>query len=195
MSSQVSTNMCSKQVSVGLGLEQSLFCFFLLGRWTSNLLFSSLVLNTQFMFLTYILFLAFLAIFGFTAIPVFLFFNMWNTCAAMRSPDANITSPDSICVDVRQYGGLACIAHTCFDSQWLNPPETSTGSLQHTQNNNFSHLYKNKWIFFSHQQPRLNHSRAKRKDFHATREYPAGILTWSWSKEDQTAQRGACFQR
>lgn len=58
------------------------------------------------MFLTYILFLAFLAIFGFTAIPVFLFFNMWNTCAAMRSPDANITSPDSICVDVRQYGGF-----------------------------------------------------------------------------------------
>lgn len=56
------------------------------------------------MFLTYILALAFLAIFGFTAIPVFLFFNMWNTCAAMRSPDSNITSPDSICVDVRQYG-------------------------------------------------------------------------------------------
>lgn len=58
----------------------------------------------QFMFLTYILALAFLAIFGFTAIPVLLFFNMWNTCAAMKSPDANITSPDSICVDVRQYG-------------------------------------------------------------------------------------------
>uniref|UniRef100_A0A667WMM8 Glycoprotein M6B n=1 Tax=Myripristis murdjan TaxID=586833 RepID=A0A667WMM8_9TELE len=57
-----------------------------------------------FMFLTYILALAFLGIFGFTAIPVFLFFNMWNTCAAMRSPTANITSPESICVDVRQYG-------------------------------------------------------------------------------------------
>lgn len=56
------------------------------------------------MFLTYILFLAFLAIFGFTAIPVFLFFNMWTTCAAMKAPNANITSPDSICVDVRQYG-------------------------------------------------------------------------------------------
>lgn len=61
-------------------------------------------ISPQFMFLTYILALAFLAIFGFTAIPVFLFFNMWNTCAAMKSPDANITSPDSICVDVRQYG-------------------------------------------------------------------------------------------
>uniref|UniRef100_H2UF08 Neuronal membrane glycoprotein M6-b-like n=2 Tax=Takifugu TaxID=31032 RepID=H2UF08_TAKRU len=57
-----------------------------------------------FMFLTYILALTFIAIFVFTAVPVFLFFNMWTTCAAMRSPDANITSPDSICVDVRQYG-------------------------------------------------------------------------------------------
>uniref|UniRef100_A0A3P9P9J7 Glycoprotein M6Ba n=1 Tax=Poecilia reticulata TaxID=8081 RepID=A0A3P9P9J7_POERE len=57
-----------------------------------------------FMFLTYIFALVFIAIFCFTAIPVFLFFNMWNTCAAMRSPDSNITYPDSICVDVRQYG-------------------------------------------------------------------------------------------
>lgn len=56
------------------------------------------------MFLTYILALVFIAIFCFTAIPVFLFFNVWNTCAAMRSPDANITSPGSVCVDVRQYG-------------------------------------------------------------------------------------------
>ncbi|XP_054881035.1 neuronal membrane glycoprotein M6-b-like isoform X1 [Poeciliopsis prolifica] len=57
-----------------------------------------------FMFLTYIFALVFIAIFCFTAIPVFLFFNMWNTCAAMRSPDSNITYPDSVCVDVRQYG-------------------------------------------------------------------------------------------
>ncbi|KAJ0062251.1 hypothetical protein NL108_002619, partial [Boleophthalmus pectinirostris] len=57
-----------------------------------------------FMFLTYILFLVFLAIVGFTAIPVYLFFNMWTTCAAMKNPDANITNPDDICVDVRQYG-------------------------------------------------------------------------------------------
>ncbi|XP_010778723.1 neuronal membrane glycoprotein M6-b-like [Notothenia coriiceps] len=67
-----------------------------------------------FMFLTYIMFLAFLAIFGFTAIPVFLFFNMWTTCSAMRSPDANITSPDSICVDVRQYGELPHIHSFIF---------------------------------------------------------------------------------
>lgn len=57
-----------------------------------------------FMFLTYILALAFLGIFGFVAVPVFLFFNMWTTCASMSAPDSNITDPDSVCVDVRQYG-------------------------------------------------------------------------------------------
>uniref|UniRef100_A0A8C7YGI2 Glycoprotein M6B n=1 Tax=Oryzias sinensis TaxID=183150 RepID=A0A8C7YGI2_9TELE len=61
-------------------------------------------LTAFFMVLTYILALAFLAIFCFTAIPVFVFFNMWNTCAGLRSPDSNITFPDSVCVDFRQYG-------------------------------------------------------------------------------------------
>lgn len=62
------------------------------------------VVVTQFVFLTYILGLAWLGIFGFSAVPVFLFYNMWNTCAAMKSPIANLTSVDNICVDVRQYG-------------------------------------------------------------------------------------------
>lgn len=56
------------------------------------------------MFLTYILGVAWLGVFGFSAVPVFLFYNMWSTCATMRSPMANITNIDSICVDVRQYG-------------------------------------------------------------------------------------------
>ncbi|CAB1327897.1 unnamed protein product [Coregonus sp. 'balchen'] len=60
--------------------------------------------TSAFVFLTYILGLAFLGIFGFSSIPVFLFYNMWTTCAALKSPMANITDPDSICVDVRQYG-------------------------------------------------------------------------------------------
>lgn len=58
----------------------------------------------QFVFLTYILGVAWLGVFGFSAVPVFLFYNMWSTCAAMRSPMANLTNIDSICVDVRQYG-------------------------------------------------------------------------------------------
>lgn len=58
----------------------------------------------QFVFLTYILGVAWLGVFGFSAVPVFLFYNMWSTCATMRSPMANMTNIDSICVDVRQYG-------------------------------------------------------------------------------------------
>lgn len=58
----------------------------------------------QFVFLTYILGVAWLGVFGFSAVPVFLFYNMWSTCAAMKSSVANITNIDSICVDVRQYG-------------------------------------------------------------------------------------------
>ncbi|CAL8388676.1 unnamed protein product [Boreogadus saida] len=91
------------------------------------------------MFLTYILALIFLAIFGFTAIPVFLFFNMWTTCSAMKSPLANITAPDSICMDVRQYGiipwnatpGKACgaalgeICDTSEVTEHRSPPRIS----------------------------------------------------------------------
>uniref|UniRef100_A0A8C6TYN7 Glycoprotein M6Bb n=1 Tax=Neogobius melanostomus TaxID=47308 RepID=A0A8C6TYN7_9GOBI len=57
-----------------------------------------------FVFLTYILGVAWLGVFGFSAVPVFLFYNMWYTCNTMKSPMANLTSIDSICVDVRQYG-------------------------------------------------------------------------------------------
>uniref|UniRef100_A0A674NLG8 Glycoprotein M6B n=1 Tax=Takifugu rubripes TaxID=31033 RepID=A0A674NLG8_TAKRU len=61
-------------------------------------------ISGMFVFLTYILGVAWLGVFGFSAVPVFLFYNMWSTCATMRSPMANMTNIDSICVDVRQYG-------------------------------------------------------------------------------------------
>eukprot|EP00064_Thunnus_orientalis_P004599 superscaffoldBa00000421_g4611 len=61
-------------------------------------------ISGMFVFLTYILGVAWLGVFGFSAVPVFLFYNMWSTCATMRSPMANLTNIDSICVDVRQYG-------------------------------------------------------------------------------------------
>ncbi|XP_010884949.1 neuronal membrane glycoprotein M6-b isoform X2 [Esox lucius] len=76
-------------------------------------------ITATFVFLTYILGLAFLGIFGFSAIPVFLFYNMWTTCAAMKSPMANITDPDSICVDVRQYGVIP----------WTATPGKACGSI------------------------------------------------------------------
>ncbi|TSK17865.1 Neuronal membrane glycoprotein M6-b [Bagarius yarrelli] len=85
-------------------------------------------ISAMFVFLTYILGLAWLGIFGFSAVPVFLFYNMWTTCAAMKSPIANLTSIDNICVDVRQYGvipwnadpGKACgqtLADICNTSE------------------------------------------------------------------------------
>uniref|UniRef100_A0A9J8DG79 Glycoprotein M6Bb n=2 Tax=Cyprinus carpio carpio TaxID=630221 RepID=A0A9J8DG79_CYPCA len=61
-------------------------------------------ISGMFVFLTYILGIAWLGVFGFSAVPVFLFYNMRSTCAAMSSPLTNLTSVDSICVDVRQYG-------------------------------------------------------------------------------------------
>lgn len=60
------------------------------------------VRTSQFVFLTYILGVAWLGVFGFSAVPVFLFYNMWSTCATMKT--SNITDVDSICVDARQYG-------------------------------------------------------------------------------------------
>lgn len=70
----------------------------------------------QFVFLTYILGVAWLGVFGFSAVPVFLFYNMWSTCATMRSPMVNLTNIDSICVDVRQYGVYSVSAVTSFMS-------------------------------------------------------------------------------
>ncbi|MBN3284093.1 GPM6B protein, partial [Polyodon spathula] len=62
-------------------------------------------ISGMFVFLTYVLGVAWLGVFGFSAVPVFLFYNMWSTCQVLNSPMANMTSSiESICVDVRQYG-------------------------------------------------------------------------------------------
>lgn len=69
--------------------------------------------SSQFVFLTYVLGVAWLGVFGFSAVPVFMFYNIWSTCEVIRSLPANMTvSADQICVDIRQYG-------TLFKS-WLN---------------------------------------------------------------------------
>lgn len=77
------------------------------GSVSMSLVVSSLC--PQFVFLTYILGVAWLGVFGFSAVPVFLFYNMWSTCATMRTTMANLTNIDSICVDVRQYGKRAAL--------------------------------------------------------------------------------------
>ncbi|XP_028656677.1 glycoprotein M6Bb isoform X2 [Erpetoichthys calabaricus] len=62
-------------------------------------------ISGMFVFLTYVLGVAWLGVFGFSAVPVFLFYNMWSTCEALNSPLTNATaSLDVICVDMRQYG-------------------------------------------------------------------------------------------
>ncbi|XP_056610631.1 glycoprotein M6Bb isoform X2 [Triplophysa dalaica] len=58
-------------------------------------------ISGMFVFLTYILGITWLGVFGFSAVPVFLFYNMLSTCAAVSTQVANQTS---ICVDMRQYG-------------------------------------------------------------------------------------------
>ena len=56
------------------------------------------------MFLTYVLGVAWLGVFGFSAVPVFMFYNIWSTCEVIKSPQSNGTSGvEQICVDVRQY--------------------------------------------------------------------------------------------
>ncbi|XP_073211314.1 neuronal membrane glycoprotein M6-b isoform X4 [Lepidochelys kempii] len=62
-------------------------------------------ISGMFVFLTYVLGVAWLGVFGFSAVPVFMFYNIWSTCEVIKSLQTNMTaSGDQICVDVRQYG-------------------------------------------------------------------------------------------
>ncbi|TRY56490.1 hypothetical protein DNTS_008780 [Danionella cerebrum] len=101
MHSEFKTSVCGRCISAMAPTSNalvSLFYLYLLPHKVNHC-------NTgEFVFLTYILSLGWLGVFGFSAVPVFLFYNMWTTCGAMKSPIANLTSVDNICVDVRQYG-------------------------------------------------------------------------------------------
>ncbi|XP_069060824.1 neuronal membrane glycoprotein M6-b isoform X4 [Pleurodeles waltl] len=62
-------------------------------------------ISGMFVFLTYVLGVAWLGVFGFSAVPVFMFYNMWSSCEVIRNLQTNVTtSADQICVDIRQYG-------------------------------------------------------------------------------------------
>uniref|UniRef100_A0AAZ3SA61 Neuronal membrane glycoprotein M6-b n=1 Tax=Oncorhynchus tshawytscha TaxID=74940 RepID=A0AAZ3SA61_ONCTS len=71
-------------------------------------------ISGMFVFLTYILGIAWLGVFGFSAVPVFLFYNMWSTCAAMRSPVSNFTNVDSICVDKHVFFSFKCFFYLSY---------------------------------------------------------------------------------
>uniref|UniRef100_A0A6I8PC26 Glycoprotein M6B n=1 Tax=Ornithorhynchus anatinus TaxID=9258 RepID=A0A6I8PC26_ORNAN len=62
-------------------------------------------ISGMFVFLTYVLGVAWLGVFGFSAVPVFMFYNIWSSCEVIKSLQTNVTaSGDQICVDIRQYG-------------------------------------------------------------------------------------------
>uniref|UniRef100_A0A2K5WHX3 Glycoprotein M6B n=1 Tax=Macaca fascicularis TaxID=9541 RepID=A0A2K5WHX3_MACFA len=62
-------------------------------------------ISGMFVFLTYVLGVAWLGVFGFSAVPVFMFYNIWSTCEVIKSPQTNgTTGVEQICVDIRQYG-------------------------------------------------------------------------------------------
>ncbi|XP_032245469.1 neuronal membrane glycoprotein M6-b isoform X6 [Phoca vitulina] len=62
-------------------------------------------ISGMFVFLTYVLGVAWLGVFGFSAVPVFMFYNIWSTCEVIKSPQTNGTAAvEQICVDIRQYG-------------------------------------------------------------------------------------------
>lgn len=64
--------------------------------------------SAQFVFLTYVLGVAWLGVFGFSAVPVFMFYNIWSTCEVIKSPQTNGTAAvEQICVDIRQYGTVS----------------------------------------------------------------------------------------
>ncbi|TNM98898.1 hypothetical protein fugu_013462 [Takifugu bimaculatus] len=55
--------------------------------------------SAWFIMLTYIFMLAWLGVTGFTSIPVFIYFNIWNICQ-----NATVLEGTSLCLDPRQYG-------------------------------------------------------------------------------------------
>uniref|UniRef100_A0A4W3HWU7 Glycoprotein M6Ba n=1 Tax=Callorhinchus milii TaxID=7868 RepID=A0A4W3HWU7_CALMI len=62
-------------------------------------------ISGMFVFLTYVLGVAWLGVFGFSAVPVFMYYNMWSACQTINFQSVNLTTPiDQICVDIRQYG-------------------------------------------------------------------------------------------
>ncbi|XP_051757698.1 glycoprotein M6Ab isoform X1 [Ctenopharyngodon idella] len=59
--------------------------------------------SAWFIMLTYIFMLAWLGVTAFTSLPVFMYFNIWNTCQNISRVDSSLES-SSPCFDLRQFG-------------------------------------------------------------------------------------------
>ncbi|TSX30743.1 Neuronal membrane glycoprotein M6-a [Bagarius yarrelli] len=55
--------------------------------------------SAWFIMLTYVFMLAWLGVTAFTSLPVFMYFNIWNTCQNMT-----VTEAANLCFDLRQFG-------------------------------------------------------------------------------------------
>ncbi|TRZ03427.1 hypothetical protein DNTS_000421 [Danionella cerebrum] len=63
-------------------------------------------LSTSFIVVTYVLVVVWLLVFSLTALPVFFFNNMTNTCNTIQILYETPSSINQLCIDVRQYGLL-----------------------------------------------------------------------------------------
>ncbi|XP_029071630.1 neuronal membrane glycoprotein M6-b-like [Monodon monoceros] len=62
-------------------------------------------ISGMFFFLTHVLGVTWLGVFGFSAVPMFMFYNIWPTCEIIKSLQTNGTAGvEQICVDIQQYG-------------------------------------------------------------------------------------------
>ncbi|KAF3813125.1 hypothetical protein GH733_018923 [Mirounga leonina] len=54
-------------------------------------------ISGMFVFLTYVLGVAWLGVFGFSAVPVFMFYNIWSTCEVIKSQINGTAAVEQIC--------------------------------------------------------------------------------------------------
>jgi len=58
----------------------------------------------QFIVITYVLVVVWLLVFSLSAIPVYFFYNMANTCQTINFLSETPSSINQLCIDTRQYG-------------------------------------------------------------------------------------------
>ncbi|XP_051561499.1 neuronal membrane glycoprotein M6-a isoform X3 [Myxocyprinus asiaticus] len=60
--------------------------------------------SAWFIMLTYIFMLAWLGVTAFTSLPVFMYFNIWNTCQNTQNLSSTLVDSFNLCFDLRQFG-------------------------------------------------------------------------------------------
>uniref|UniRef100_A0A672RA53 Myelin proteolipid protein-like n=1 Tax=Sinocyclocheilus grahami TaxID=75366 RepID=A0A672RA53_SINGR len=87
-------------------------------------------LSTMFIVITYVLVVVWLLVFSLSALPVYFFYNMANTCHTISILSETPSSINQLCIDARQYGllpwnavpGKACgmtLSNVCKTREWV----------------------------------------------------------------------------